>query len=462
LLPERQRESLSFFRWLETDEFTNASETNTNKGVSRWEKGGEGLSRRYSETGVLSTFILLMEAKMARTDDLGGGAVLKFLAAWNRHPLSLFVVLVFINFCFMFLLFYNKTDSTNQLPLIISTYAFTLIVLLSILYVLYNKKQVLYNILDVITSVIDNKLYQLRDSLEEIEIGVGDPYEEIIEWISPKTARTIITDRTRDDVRIFEFLTDIQKECGLAETPAEDLATIMLALAKFYYTEGKFERAWQAINNINTNKLKNSRPGEIDFCKGLILKQLHREEESFDYFAKADAAKYPEAGCWKCIKVFDKNHKEKTLKFIQLAENCPIAASTEQCINELSTAYYKMGKLYSNNSEDLKTNLLKAIEAANMAIDKFNSCFAYYNRACDICVMAQNNLIYPDDATQSNETIENMKKQILGDLETAFSARPALAKYSLGEVDLRWLKETYPVDYNQLIGKVYDNNFSVL
>ena len=408
---------------------------------------------------------------MARTEEIGGQSLQKFLDVWSRHPLALFAVIIFMDFAFLFMLFLGKIDPSVGLKMTLYTFVFSATILLFILLVLFKKRKVLYNALDLLTNFTEHRIHRAEDSLQNIEIGVGDPYEEKLEWLCPNSATTAPNMKHfREEVLVLDSLKHLLVDCGLE---INTNCKTKLALAKFFYKDGNFPKALEKICEAESEeetkpkgkkentKIEAIRPGDLDFCKGLILRQLHREPESQVCFAKVKD-QHADAKCWECVGALPFGEKEENVqRFIDLAKTCPGSRGQERCMNKLSTAFYTKATLFSSDKSERELNLRKAIEVADEVIEKFDSCFANFNRACDVSVMARFGISF-NGRESFEEDQEAMKMIVIEGLRKSFQARPALVRYSMEEKDLKWIRENYGPEFNQLIGDTYRQHYTIL
>jgi tetratricopeptide (TPR) repeat protein len=408
---------------------------------------------------------------MANADNIGGKELDSFFASWSRHPLSIFVIMTLLPMSFMFLLFHNAAITKEQLPLLVySTYGFSAAVLLLVSLILIIKKQALYNALDVLSNEIAQHIHILGESLENIEIGlIEEPYEDLLELLCPMTAKNPISEEAKQNVHVFEFLVDIEKDCGIKVEVKDE---IRLKLAKFYYKNQKFDKALDCIRKIEAYhffRVRAELKAETLFCKGLILKKAGRKNESSEAFQNAIKAKadFKYVHCWACMPNADSKDKTEIEKFIKHAENsCNKACLTKHCINILATAYYNQAKLFPSNTASVSENMRNALKYIDIAINNFGSWAAYYNKACLLCVIARSTLVSCADIDiycEDKQTNDNITAyDIISCLEKAFAERPALAVYSKTDVDLTWIKEKYPNEFYALLGRVYDKNHRIL
>lgn len=402
---------------------------------------------------------------MAHPEEIGGQSLHKFLDVWSRHPLAFFAIVIFMDLSFIFMLFLGKIDAEVGLKMAVCTFGFSTLILLCILWVLCKRRYALYNVLDLLSNYTKHRIHRAEDSLANIQIGVGDPYEEILEWLCPKSATTApIMNQLREEVLVLVALEHLLEDCGM-QIPTSHRTR--LALAKFFYKEGNFQKALETLEeekmegNKENREDKTIRPGDVQFCKGLILRKLHRESESQGYFAQVKDI-HADARCWECVGAHSFEEKEENVqRFILRAEACTGSHGQERCLNKLSTAFYTKAKLYAADPAEREMLLRKAIEIADEVIAKFDSCFAHFNRACDISVMGQYGISFTGKASFEAEQ-EQMKKMVLQGLSKSFQTRPALAKYSLEENDLIWIRDNYGPEFNQLIGETYRQNFAIL
>ncbi|MFA7061023.1 MAG: hypothetical protein WC156_09415, partial [Pedobacter sp.] len=146
----------------------------------------------------------------------------------------------------------------------------------------------------------------------------------------------------------------------------------------------------------------------------------------------------------------------KLQEFIDYAENdCSNRPATENCINKLATAYYKKAKYFSSDA-DREINMRKALENVEIAIDKFDSWPAYYNKACDLSTMAYHGISH-DEKKRFEEIEEEMKGNIFTCLKKAYQQKPALIWHSRTEQDLIWVKKNYKNEFDQLVGSVFND-----
>jgi len=413
-------------------------------------------------------------------DQLGSkNALEKFIEEWKKHPISLSIVVIVVNMAFTYLYSVSKND-TITLLIIISTYVFSLAILAIIYYILYHKKNVLYSTAELINTEITKRRHILQENFTNIKIGeLHEPYEEEIEELCLNLPTHPITQNLRTSVIIYEFLTHLQEDFGLDE---ESNILSDLALAKYFYKEKKYELSLKKINKAisKTNEKEDSdktgkedigenvnysnsvfkkyaiSPGEIEFCKGLILKKLERVDESYKYFKMADEKSYEVAKCYLCthhITSSKLNSGEIEKFIIKATKKCPSSISSKICLNRLSTAYYNKARLFSENNADFEDNIKKAVNIADETINKFDSWAAYYNIACDLSMMANKNIYWKD---KNLETKEDFKKSILEYLKKSFSIKPELAIHTRKEIDLKWIKENYKDEFYSALGYAYD------
>ncbi len=393
---------------------------------------------------------------MADGNNIGGKAVDQFFSSWSQHPLSVFILTVLITFSFLFMLLHDNASS-HAMAITIGSYSFSLLVLGVISYLLVHRKGVLYNSLAVLSIQINERVDHLNEALEKINIEwVQEPYVEYTEWLCPSSAKDPITDEMRQVVRNFELLHHIKEDCGL-QTPIE--GKVKLKLAKFYYKENNFQRALMYLSEINASSEISDRnkhadrvfAAELHLCKGQIFRKLARPKEAANEFNIAKEV-YPFAGCLGCMIKAESNDLNNLNDLLIYTEKCASSSLTEFCINKSSTAYYKKGKASGWQSADGATNIREALNKAQEAIDKFDSCTAYYNRACDLSIMAEFNIPLHENMLF---TQNDLKEQILSSLELAFAKRPALVVHSRNDQDLKWIKEKYPHEFYYTVGKVF-------
>jgi tetratricopeptide (TPR) repeat protein len=304
----------------------------------------------------------------------------------------------------------------------------------------------------VLSNQIDHHIHTLGESLENIEIGLlEEPYEDSLELLCPKTAQKPISEDACKNVRILDFLLDIQKDCGI-DVPIN--AETRLNLAKFYYKKQKFDKALE-----NITKLDGHPSAEASLYKGVILKKMGKEKQSRKAFEEA-VKNFESAACWLCMLKVDSKNKDEIQDFINTTKDCPKSSLTKHCINKLSTAYYKKAKLFASDKASMASDMNKALDIVNTVINNFESWAAYYNKACDLSVMAKLDLKILGKECDYNK--DQMKDEIISCLKKAFDEKPALAVHSNTDVDLEWIKEKYPDEFYALLGKVYDKNHRIL
>jgi len=391
---------------------------------------------------------------MTNTEEIGGSALHKFLDTWYRHPLSLSIVTISINLMFTYMLSNNRLDQNGIITIVAISFGLSFIIICIIYFILYYKKEVLYNILDMLSNRIKTQMTVVQEKLIGIKIGIGTPYEDYVEQLSLAKSKSPAAEQTRDEIKLLSYLKYLLKSCGI-DIPIN--GKTYLALAKFYYKEGNYQKALENIDNITEDKKATFSPGEISFCKGLILEKLRRDQECQKFFHEATVAGNNDAKCWECMRDVELN-EECVDRFIKKAKECDNRHIKEHCISGLSTAYYRKAKYFSNNDLNARSyNLRKAVEIAQTAIDEFDSWASYFNKACDLSVMAQYKIsLYSNKSFNDIEVQNDMKKQIFYCLGRAFNSRPALMEYALIENDLRWVRENCEKEYNELCGKIFN------
>ena len=380
---------------------------------------------------------------MANPDQIGGHVVQKFLDAWYKHPLSLCIVMLFLDLSFIYLLVNNKLDSTDSVVIARYTFIFSGIVLAGVFSMLLLKKEALYNAVDGLMYDMTHRIHILDEIFKEFQLGIN-PHEERLDRLCPKLAKYPIKDYMREQVITFEFLIHALNDCGINKKLDDQT---YLALSKFYYKEGKFQKALEKIIKITSNKYNYCRPGEVEFCKGMILKSLDRKIESKEQFLKAKAENHIDAKCCLCTSADDFQGRD-VQEFIETAQECANTHRTiEYCLYKLSTRFFLESKK-SIDSEHRNSKLKKAYDIVDIQIKMFDDWTAHYSMACIKCLAAQYNLI-PDNKHNG------LKKEIIYNLSKSFSKKPALVRYCIDDEDLNWIKDTDTLNYNALLGEFY-------
>lgn len=410
---------------------------------------------------------------MSNADDLGGRSVQKFMDAWYKHPLSIAIVTILINLTFAFISLNNKLLPGDGIKLVKYTYIFSGSILGAILLILLVRKEVLYNVFELLTHDMNHRIHALQESLREIPVGIGDR-DEVLERLCPKTAKSPIDDRLRRDVQVFEALTHIFEDCGM-KIPIDKVTN--LSLARYHYKDGKYSEALRKIERarlqdtiirrsiaplVLPSKREQPLPGELDFCQGLIQKKLQMPSDPL--FESAVKAGYTTARCMICKKsedfiskgTFD---KVEVQAFIRTVKACS-KTNIDWCMNRLSSAYFSKAKL-SLDAVEQSQNARIAMQINEISIS-FNSWMAYFNKACNLSFMAKNSIPIHEKTDFTDESLTEIKGMIFLCLDKAFQQRPALARFSMEDKDLVWVKENCPVEYHQVIGKTYTQHFNIL
>ena len=204
-------------------------------------------------------------------------------------------------------------------------------------------------------------------------------------------------------------------------------------------------------------------PGEIDFCRGQILEKLGRGKESAEHYVNAVNAGNSRAKCLICRKAtefIEADVTEETInQFVVGAAIC--GGDLNFCLAELSTELSVRAQI-SISAEERETLLRNALIVDEIAI-KVGSWIGYFNKACDLSVMAQNGMRTERASSLAiSYDPENMKREILFCLAKAFAQKPALAKYCLTDNDLDWVKENCAKEFFELMGRTYANHYAIL
>lgn len=388
---------------------------------------------------------------MVEENQFNGKAISSFLGNWGKHPLSFYIVVLILNLSIIALLFHNtEINFEEKKYILLSINALSVGITIIVSIILLVKRQALYNILDILFNKINHHFHTLGESLENIEIGLLDkPLEDDLELLCPNTAKHPISKEARKNAAIFEFLLDLQKDCGIT-VPVTD--KIKLGMAKFYYKDREFKKALEYISEISKHA-----SAEAFFYQAIIYEKMRRNG-SQEAFEKAKVLS--RVSCWICMLKADSEDRQKIHEFIKFAENCTKKDLRNHCLNKLSKAYYLYAKTSQSNKAIMIEYMNNALENLSVAIKNFDSWNAYYNRACILCVMA--NLKITFSGSESNYNAGELKNEILRCLKRAFDERPALALFSCEDLDMKWIKEQCSNEFYQLLGKVFDENHGLI